>query len=434
VVESVVITNCEKEKAKIRCEKDVLKEKLDKEIDLHKKWLISGDNLASHLYGSQAINSGIGLGFKKYVGLEARNDNGKSTPAGLASYVKEGEMHKVPGPIRGVFMPTTKTSDFDGSHHLFGKKSTDLPSPSKTTIRTSKTTSHKLDLPDSMETTGIRINDSPDSRSISSNDSNTYVSCSSRDMASETSSYANCESKTQSATPKSSIKSSDKSSYKSVDSEVAADEVISKIASSEDLLFTSVKNNSFQYLQNNSISGVSLNDSVFNKTSFGFIKSFKKKKCFVCGSKFHLIKDCDFHDKRMGVSDVCDRPRPKWTNPSSKPSLVPQANCHISRMNRDPASGSVYADRSFSYNRYMHTHRYKYRSKPFNGFNQRYGYNDPMFLGRDNWDSAEKSSADCSWIYQRPYSYRVSRNNCGSNSYSWVHNHDSQGRLKSFMT
>jgi hypothetical protein len=428
----------EKEKARIVSEKDVLKDKLDKEIALHKNWLISGDNLASHLYGSQAVNSGIGLGFKKYVGLEARNDNGKSTPAGLASCVKEGEMHAVPGPIRGVFMPTTKTSDFDGSHHLFGKKSTDLPNPtcktSNTTIRTPKPTSHKLDLPESKENTGIRINDSPDSRSISSNDSNTYVSCSSRDKASKTSSYASCDSKTKSDTPKSSIKPSDKSSYKSVDSEVAADEVLSKTASSEDLLFTSFENNSFQYFQNNFISGVSLNNSVFNKTSFGFNKSSKKKKCFVCGSKVHLIKDCDFHDKRMDVSVVNNRPRPKWTNTYSKPSLVPQANCPISRMNNVPASWSVPADRYVSADRYMNTNRNRYGSRPFYGFNHWYGYNDPMFLGRANWDSAEKSSADCSWTYKRPYNYRDSRNNCGSNSSSWVHHNDPQGRLKSFMT
>jgi predicted nucleic acid-binding Zn-ribbon protein len=55
----------EKEKAMIESEKDVLKDKLDKEIALHMNWLILGDNLASHLYGSQAVNSGIGLGFKK---------------------------------------------------------------------------------------------------------------------------------------------------------------------------------------------------------------------------------------------------------------------------------------------------------------------------------------------------------------------------------
>jgi hypothetical protein len=115
-------------------------------------------------------------------------------------------MHAVPGPIRGEFMPTSKTSDFDGSHHLFGKKSDDLPnltyktnnSDSPTTIGTPKPTSHKLNLPESQIQTGIRINDSPDSRSISSDDSNVYVSCSFRDKASETSSYANCYSKTKS--------------------------------------------------------------------------------------------------------------------------------------------------------------------------------------------------------------------------------------------
>jgi hypothetical protein len=36
-------------------------------------------------------------------------------------------MHAVPGPIRGVFMPSSPQKDFDGSHHLYGKKSSDLP-------------------------------------------------------------------------------------------------------------------------------------------------------------------------------------------------------------------------------------------------------------------------------------------------------------------
>lgn len=164
-----------------------------------------------------------------------------------------------------------------------------------------------------------------------------------------------------------------------MDSEVVADEVLSKTVSSEDLLFTSFENNSFQYLQNNSISGVSLNNYVFNKTSFGFNKSSKKKKCFVCGSKVHLIKDCDFHDKRMGVSVVDNRPRTKWTNTYSKPSLVPQTNCSISRMNNVPAGWPVPTDRSDYDNRYMNTNRNRYGSKPFYGFNNWYRYNDPMF-------------------------------------------------------
>jgi hypothetical protein len=91
--------------------------------------------------------------------------------------------------------------------------------------------------------TGTRTSDSPDSSSVSSNDSNERVSCSFRDMTSETStsSYASCDSKTKSDSPKSSSKLSVKSSYKSADSRVTADEVISKIASPKDLLFTSVK-------------------------------------------------------------------------------------------------------------------------------------------------------------------------------------------------
>lgn len=224
-----------------------------------------------------------------------------------------------------------------------------------------------------------------------------------------------------------------------MDSEVAADEVISKTTSSEDLLFTTFENNSFQYLQNNSISDGYLNNSVFNKTSFSFDKSSKKKKCFVCGSKVHLIMDCDFHDKRMGVSVANNRPRPQWTNAYSKPSLVPHAPYTTSRTNSVlakrsvPAGGTVYASR--------YTDRNRYVSRPFSGFNHTYlqngywhGYYDPMFLGRANWDSAVKSSAGCSWKFNRPYVYRDSRNNGGSNSYTWLHNKDPQGRLKSFKT
>jgi hypothetical protein len=145
-----------------------------------------------------------------------------------------------------------------------------------------------------------------------------------------------------------------------VDSEVAADEVLSKTASSEDLLFTSFENNSFQYLQNNFISDVNLNNSVFNKTSFGLNKSSKKKKCFVCGSKVHLIKDCDFHDKRMGVPVANNRPRPRWTNIYSKPSLVPQTSYTTSRNTSVPADGYVSTSRYADWNRYM--------SRPFSGF------------------------------------------------------------------
>ena len=191
----------EKEKANVVSENQVLKEKLDEEVARHKTWLMSGDNLDSLLYGSQSINSGIGLGFKKYVGLEARNDLGKFTLAGLANYVKEEKLHAVSGPIRGEHMPTdlSISIDFDGSHHLYGKKSSDLPDPD-----------------------------------CKSND---FVSCFDSDKSSDqgSTSYTSCDSSDKSDLPKTSPKTSPKTPYKPV--RVTADP---KTVSSEDLLFNSL--------------------------------------------------------------------------------------------------------------------------------------------------------------------------------------------------
>ena len=105
---NIVLKRTKKEKADVVLENQRLKEKLDEELARAKTWQMSGENLASLLYGSQPTNSVIGLRFKKYVGLEARDDHRKTTPAGLANFVKEGKLHAVPGPIRGEHMPTDR--------------------------------------------------------------------------------------------------------------------------------------------------------------------------------------------------------------------------------------------------------------------------------------------------------------------------------------
>ncbi|GKA71752.1 ribonuclease H-like domain-containing protein [Tanacetum coccineum] len=54
------------------------------------------------------------------------------------------------------------------------------------------------------------------------------------------------------------------------------------------------------------------------KLGLGF--GFTKKACFVCGSHNHLIKDCDFHEKRMPKESVLGKGtghrevRPIWNN------------------------------------------------------------------------------------------------------------------------
>ncbi|GKF65359.1 putative ribonuclease H-like domain-containing protein, partial [Tanacetum coccineum] len=50
--------------------------------------------------------------------------------------------------------------------------------------------------------------------------------------------------------------------------------------------------------------------------------SFTKKKCFVCGSLSHLIKDCDYYEKKMAreaevkrvVNTGNEVAKPVWTN------------------------------------------------------------------------------------------------------------------------
>ncbi|GJU24808.1 putative ribonuclease H-like domain-containing protein [Tanacetum coccineum] len=60
------------------------------------------------------------------------------------------------------------------------------------------------------------------------------------------------------------------------------------------------------------------NGKMTQKLGLGF--GFTKKACFVCGSHNHLIKDCDFHEKRMPKESVLGKGtghrevRPIWNN------------------------------------------------------------------------------------------------------------------------
>ena len=285
-------------------------------------------------------------------------------------------------------------------------------------------TSECLDHIESQIETGKKPPTSPTSSSLSDNSTNEFVSYSFSDKTSETttSKFASCDSSVHSDSPK----TSPKSSCKSADcSRVAAEEVPSKQASHEDLVFN-VKNNLFQSLQNNSVSGVCLNNSVCDKTPFVMNKSSKKKKCFVCGSKFHLIKDCDFYDKQQGDYVKQMKPKPKAFNSNSR-----NKNAYTNR--------SVPADAYGSSERHFYNRRNQYHNKPFFWQNSNHngywsGFIDPRFMGGAYWDSAVKSSADWSWNHNRPFQFRNSKNNGGSYSSARQLSTDPQGRLKSFMT
>ncbi|GJT77034.1 hypothetical protein Tco_1043759 [Tanacetum coccineum] len=81
-------------------------------------------------------------------------------------------------------------------------------------------------------------------------------------------------------------------------------------------------------------------------------KSFGSKTCFVCGSKFYLIKDCDFYEKQLELHN-----KPMWNNVANIPSFVPKAASVCAGSRNKPTSvpagsrnrpTSVPASRSFS--------------------------------------------------------------------------------------
>ncbi|GKD68875.1 hypothetical protein Tco_1322965, partial [Tanacetum coccineum] len=60
--------------------------------------------------------------------------------------------------------------------------------------------------------------------------------------------------------------------------------------------------------------------SGINSRSLCKRKYFGSKTCFVCGSKFHLIKDCDFYETQLELHN-----KPMWNNVANIPSFVPKA-------------------------------------------------------------------------------------------------------------
>ncbi|GJT70083.1 putative ribonuclease H-like domain-containing protein [Tanacetum coccineum] len=79
-------------------------------------------------------------------------------------------------------------------------------------------------------------------------------------------------------------------------------------------------NSSFSFKENVKPPRNLCNKSGVNSRSLCKRKSFGSKTCFVCGSKFHLIKDCDFYEKQLKSQN-----QPMWNNVANIPSFVPKA-------------------------------------------------------------------------------------------------------------
>nr|GFA55164.1 putative ribonuclease H-like domain-containing protein [Tanacetum cinerariifolium] len=107
---------------------------LEHQKDWFDKWKESSKNLAKLLYSSMSTRTKLSLGFKEYIGSDEVCDlstpsvfdpkpNNREVKSLYERFVKVGNMHEVPSPITGTFMPTSYQSDLAETQETFGSKS-----------------------------------------------------------------------------------------------------------------------------------------------------------------------------------------------------------------------------------------------------------------------------------------------------------------------
>nr|GEY56483.1 hypothetical protein [Tanacetum cinerariifolium] len=195
----------------------------------------------------------LGLGFKEYIGSDEVFD--LSTPSVFdpepknrevkslyERFVKAGEMHEVPPPITGTFTPTSYKSDLEETQVTFGSKS--------------------------------------NTSSINTSESNDFVSCDNSDKSSESETYdfTSCVS---------SPKTND--SFSTVDVKIFPKSDVKDPSPTNGFPSCSFKENVKPPRNLCNKSGIA--GRIHCKNNF-----VRTKTCFVCGSKSHLIKDCDVYD------------------------------------------------------------------------------------------------------------------------------------------
>nr|GEW09561.1 reverse transcriptase [Tanacetum cinerariifolium] len=282
-------------------EKHELTTKLDNEIANQAKWNNSGKNLYKLIDSSMSVRTKRGLGLDKYIGegelgiddsqfsiFHTNSDDLEGQPIynrfALVDYMKA-----VPPPLSGNYMPPSNIPDIDESQMVYGKKATD--------------------------SSEIKYNDD----SISYSNDFVHFDFSDRSSKLSTNELQTCDSSMECSRPNhSDHDSTDYISSISAPASESGDTIVIDCNKQEDFssicsIKTDVK--SSKPLCNKFGS--------FNKEShFRKHKSVTSKSCYVCGSYFHLLKDCDIHEQRFakrnaeGKGKLGRRPTRKQVNPN----------------------------------------------------------------------------------------------------------------------
>ncbi|GJT40585.1 putative ribonuclease H-like domain-containing protein [Tanacetum coccineum] len=334
------------------------------------KWKESSKNLDKLINSSMSSRSKFGLGFGETFGSDEVFDPSApsifdTTPEDVEGkplydrFVKAVGMHVVPSPITGTFMPPSNKPDLDDTQVTYGSKSNDY-----------------------FETNSV---------------SNDFVSSDNSDKSSdsETTGFASCVSSVKSSSSKTNEHLASASS--SVDFKTVSKTADQKPSSTID-------DPSFSFKENVKTPRNICNKSGINNRSHCKNNSFGSKTCFVCGSKFHLIKDCDFYEQQLGLYN-----KPMWHNVANIPSFVPKA-AYVPAGSRNPSASvsagstfpagsrnrpaSVFAGRPFSTGWRNHAARPMTRptSHYFQHFRRPGSYNQ-LYMDKGRWGIAVKTLA-----------------------------------------
>ncbi|GJZ15211.1 putative ribonuclease H-like domain-containing protein [Tanacetum coccineum] len=262
-------------------EKQALQAKLDNEIANTANWLQSSKNLVKLIDSSISVKDKVGLGYGSYENelyidnepsiFDSRPEDWLGKPL-YSWFTKEGDMHGVPPPMTRNYMPTPVHVEIDESQFSYGQKQTNISETSSENVET-------------CESNGDESNES------------------------ENNNFDSCESNFSVSTLESASETVVESEPNVVMSKVWTDApIIEEVDSDNEYVVTPGKaNEKPSHADNKSAKFINTPRDMGNKhdsrrhmgKQVGEGYAFPKKACFVCGSLSHLIKDCDFHEKRM---------------------------------------------------------------------------------------------------------------------------------------
>ncbi|GJT17129.1 ribonuclease H-like domain-containing protein [Tanacetum coccineum] len=179
-------------------------------------------------------------------------------------FKKDNGYHAVPPPLTGNYMPPLTDLSFAGLDDSVYRPTANKTSASVSQVEasTSQTSNTSVEMPrvKSVRPSGVIIEDwvSDDEDIFQSND----------------------------------LQATDKPSFKRIEFTNARNESVKPKQAEKPRIIT----------QNPKVDRRDWNGQMTQKLGLGF--GFTKKACFVCGSYNHLIKDCDFHEKRMAKKSV----------------------------------------------------------------------------------------------------------------------------------